>query len=128
MKNILIVIVSLLLLYSCANKKEILYLQDSEDYNKTAINYSSPFIQPNDILKITVGALEVEAAIPYNSPISSGQGANIEVMQLDGYIVTQSHTIDFPQLGVISTQDKTTLQLQEQIKMLLEEGGHLKNP
>jgi polysaccharide export outer membrane protein len=129
MKKITIVIIAAIFLSSCANKKEILYLQDSETYNNSVINYSSPSIQPNDILKITVGALEAETAIPYNRPtVGSIQGGSIQMLQLDGYIVTEEHTINFPELGVISTRNKSVLQLQQQIKKLLEEGGHLKNP
>jgi polysaccharide export outer membrane protein len=129
MKHILSILVVICLFSSCANKKEILYLQDSEAFNNTIINYSSPNIQPNDILNITVGALEAEAAIPYNKSTSgSGQGVGIELLKLGGYIVSENNTITFPQLGDISTKEKTVLQLQEYIKKRLEEGGHLNNP
>jgi len=129
MKHILSVVIAAILFSSCANKKEILYLQDLESYNDTKVIYATPNIQPNDILKITVGALEPEAALPYNKPASgSGQGANIEIMKLDGYIVSENNTIDFPQLGEISTKDKTVLQLQQYIKDKLENDGHLLNP
>lgn len=129
MKKVLIVAMAALLYSSCANKKEILYVQDAEAYNNSVINFSTPTIQPNDILKITIGALEPETAIPYNRPVTGNvQTGNLEVMQLEGYIVTDQHTINFPQLGVISTQGKTCLELQDLIKKMLEEGGHLVNP
>lgn len=131
MKHILIVIVATLFLNACANKKEILYLQDAQAYNNSIINYSSPVIQPNDILKITVGALEAETAVPYNRTTSGsnqGGGGGIEMMQLEGYIVTEENTINFPELGVLSTKDKTVLQLQQMISQLLQDGGHLNNP
>lgn len=129
MKQLLIIIFTTLFLNSCANKKEILYMQDSDSYNNSTITYSSPTIQPNDILKITVGALEPETALPYNkiSP-GTGQGSSLEMMQLEGYIVHEDYTISFPELGFISTKNKTTLQLQQTIRELLENGGHLKNP
>ena len=83
-------------------------MQDSDSYNNSAISYSIPTIQPNDILKITVGALEPEAAIPYNRITSgSGQGG-IEIMKLEGYIVNEDYTINFPQLGPISTKGMGT--------------------
>lgn len=129
MKQFLIIILTTLFLNSCANKKEILYMQDSDSYNNSTITYSSPTIQPNDILKISVGSLEPETAIPYNKITSgSSQGSTIEMMQLEGYIVREDYTINFPELGLISTKDKTTLQLQQTIRDLLENGGHLKNP
>ncbi len=129
MKRILIIIAAIVLLNSCANKKEILYLQDAEAYNNSLINYSSLIIQPNDILNITVGAFEAETAVPYNR-ISSGlgQGGSLEMMQLEGYIVTEENTIDFPELGILSTKNKTILQFQQHIKQLLQDGGHLNNP
>lgn len=129
MKHIIRILVVIFLFNSCANKKEILYLQDSEAYNNTVINYTIPTIHPNDILRITVGALEAETAIPYNK-ISSGssQGGNLELMQLDGYIVNDDYSINFPELGDISTKDLTIMELQNKIRKLLQDGGHLSNP
>jgi polysaccharide export outer membrane protein len=115
---------------SCATKKEILYFQDSAQFNNTPISYIRPTIQPNDILKITVGALVEEAARPYNR-IGAGaqQGAgSVELMKLEGYLVSEDYTINFPQLGELSIKGKTTQQFQQELTRLLEEGGHLKNP
>jgi hypothetical protein len=41
-------------------------MQDASQYNNTKINYTDATIQPNDILKVTIGALIPETAIPYN--------------------------------------------------------------
>ncbi|MCK8480560.1 polysaccharide biosynthesis/export family protein [Psychroserpens algicola] len=127
MKYILGVCLVVMLVSSCASKKEILYIQDSENYTNTAINFSSPKIQANDILKITVGALVADTAIPYNKPSVVG-GASVEIMQLDGYLVSKDNTISFPELGEISTENKTVIELESHIRNLLEEGNHLKNP
>ena len=61
-----LVFVQALLIQSCASKKDILYFQDTETYNEKHLNYESHTLQPNDIVKITVGALVPELAIPYN--------------------------------------------------------------
>lgn len=131
MKHILIVIVAMMFLNSCATKKEILYLQDIDTYDNTPVNYSSPTIQPNDVLKITVGALSQEAIIPYNRESlmggESGSSGGANTMQLQGYLVTKDNTINFPQLGELSTKDKTTKELQDYIKNRLEDGDQLKN-
>ncbi|MCK0123634.1 polysaccharide biosynthesis/export family protein [Gelidibacter sp. F2691] len=129
MKHFLLFVTTLLLFNSCATKKEILYFQDAAQYNNTPINYVKPVLQPNDILKITVGALVEETAKPYNR-MSSGNsgGGNADLIKLEGYLISELHTIRFPQLGEISTKNKTTSQLQEEITRLLEEGGHLKDP
>lgn len=129
MKHILLLITALFILNSCATKKEILYFQDSDQYNNTAINYTKPTLQPNDILKITVGALVEETAIPYNRTAQGGnQSTSVDLMKLEGYLVSENNSINFPQMGIIYTKDKTTGQLQEELTKLLEDGGHLKNP
>ena len=45
----------------------MLYLQDLESYNNTDVTYNNHTIQVDDILKISVGALMPEAALPYNN-------------------------------------------------------------
>jgi len=117
-----------ILMSSCASKKEILYLQDVDKYSNTTIEYSNAVIQPNDVLKITVGALEPEAALPYNKMSNNQAAASIDLMQLDGYLVSEKLTINFPILGTLSVSDKTTQEFAIHLKTLLEEGGHLKNP
>ena len=102
-------------------------MQDSNDYGTTTLEFSSPKIQPNDILKITVGALIEESAIPYNK-VSRAVAGNIQALQLDGYLVSEANTINFPQLGIISTENKTVLELEQDLKEILEDGGHLKSP
>ena len=127
MRKIQIIGVFFLLLSACASKKEILYLQDSADYNNTALNYSIPKIQPNDILKIEIGALIAESAIPYNKK-QSAVGQSIELLQLEGYLVSDNDMINFPILGEISTKGQTVKDLENRIKKELEDGGHLKAP
>lgn len=128
MKHILLLLSALFFLNSCATKKEILYFQDADQYDNTAINYIKPTLQPNDILKITVGALVEETARPYNRRTQGSSSSNVAMMKLEGYLISEKNTINFPQMGIISTDNKTTLQLEEEITRLLEDGGHLKNP
>ena len=118
-----------ILCFSCANKKQINYLQDIDTNQNTTIHNTAISIQPKDILKITVTTLMPEAAIPYNN-ISSGNtvNQNLEVMKLDGYVVSESGSINFPVLGAIAVTGKTTAQLETALKETLEQGGHLKNP
>ncbi|MBA6153380.1 polysaccharide biosynthesis/export family protein [Gelidibacter maritimus] len=126
MKHLLLFLSALFLLSSCASKKEILYLQDIETKGSREIPYQTPNIQPNDILKITVESLSPEAALPYNKMASKAQPtSNLEIMQLDGYVVSLNNTIGFPVLGTISTKNKTTEELEEFIKNKLTSEGHL---
>lgn len=116
-------------LQSCVSKKEMLYLQDLDAVSDQEITYNTHALQVDDILKISVGALMPEAALPYNNITASGVVANnIDLMKLDGYLVSQNHTINFPVLGEISVKDKTTQDLENNIKKLLIDGGYLINP
>jgi len=104
-------------------------MQDINQLNDSEINFTNATIQPNDVLRITVSSLNPKSAIPYNQPQSIQQGAaNAQLLQLQGYLVSENNQISFPILGMISTADKTTFQLADHIKNILEEDGHLKNP
>ena len=117
------------LLQSCVSKKQMLYLQDLDSVNGQEITYNNHTLQVDDILKISVGALMSEAAIPYNNFTAGSVVANsIDVMKLDGYLVSQNSTINFPVLGKLSVKEKTTQDLENDIKKLLFDGGYLINP
>ncbi|WP_299519950.1 polysaccharide biosynthesis/export family protein [Winogradskyella sp.] len=119
----------LFLLCSCASKKEVLYMQDAITEANGTVNYESANIQPNDILKINVESSVPEAAIPYNrTALQRMQPQNIQLVQLDGYLVSLNNTINFPVLGEISTVNQTTEQLEQSIKDKLVSGGHLTDP
>ncbi|PNQ73466.1 ligand-binding protein [Hanstruepera neustonica] len=122
-------IVLLLALSSCVSKKEILYLQNADDANNTIIDYSSITIQPNDILNISVGALVPETAIPYNRKLGDNAPQNsIDLLKLEGYLVSKEKKIIFPVLGEITVENMTTAQLEMYLKDRLKEGGHLVDP
>jgi len=129
MKLKVLAILSLILVSSCASKKDILYLQDADINSNVKIGYQTTRIQPNDILKITVETLVPEAAIPYNRGNIGGLGGNsVELMKLEGYLVTNDGSINFPILGDISVHNLTTKEIENKIAKLLIEGGHLNNP
>ena len=101
-------------------------MQDAESLNGKKLSYSNSTIQPNDILKITVESAVPEAALLYNKNFSQAvQNQNIQLLQLDGYLVSIKSTIIFPVLGEISTANKSTEQLAIDIKNLLKSGDQL---
>ena len=120
----------LLLLQSCVSKKEILYLQDIDSNPDHEVIFTTNTLQPNDILKIEVSALMPEAALPFNKiSVANIQAANnLEVMKLEGYLVSANKTINFPVLGELSVEGKSTADLEVDIKNRLETGGYLLNP
>ena len=128
-KIIFSVFLFIFLLQSCVSKKEILYIQDLDTYVPTKLSYNNSEIQIDDVLKITVGALMPEAAIPYNKNFGGiQQNQNIEVMKLEGYLVSQDKTINFPVLGILSVANKTIVDLEKDLKERLESGGYLIDP
>ena len=130
MKSYFILSLSLFTAFtSCSSKKDILYLQDIDQAKHTELHFKTPTIQANDILKITVGTLEPSAAIPYNKMINSVERTtNLELMRLEGYEVSETFTLEFPQLGTLPVKNLTPFQLATNIKQRLETDGHLINP
>ena len=129
LKRYILIVFCVGMCFSCASKKEILYLQDVDARVNDEIKYTNAKIQPNDVLRIDVTALVPESAKPYNKVNSNNSGANsIQLMQLQGYLVSEDLTINFPVLGRLSVEEKTTQEFALYLRKLLEEGGHLKQP
>lgn len=104
-------------------------MQDSKELGELKVNYKSPSIQPNDILDIKVEALVPEAALPYNKASNSPiQAASLDLLMLNGYLVSTDSKINFPVLGEISVKGMTTKELEKRIKKILDEDNHLVNP
>jgi len=119
-KKLLLSLILLSTLASCVSKKQILYLQDIE---KMAANseamFSTPVIQPNDVLSISVTAFDMEAAAPFNliMPARTVQEAtNSSSRELQGYLVSQEGTIEFPVLGTIKVGGLSRQELIEKMK------------
>ena len=125
----ILTIVILFLLCSCVSKKELLYLQDIQALNNSKVLSSKNSLQENDILKIDVTSLEIDASLPYNKvSVVNDFGNSLQLLQLNGYLVSTNKTINFPVLGEISVAEKTSQDLEKYLKNLLEVGGHLINP
>jgi polysaccharide export outer membrane protein len=124
-KALLILIICLL--GSCSSKKQLIYLNDIS-YSITEVSYPTYTIQPQDILKIDVLSMSTEAAIPYNKISSSNINPNLSILQLEGYLVSDKYSLQFPTLGIIDVKGKTILDLESEIYQHLSDGGHLINP
>ncbi|MEY4293069.1 MAG: hypothetical protein RIQ61_1467 [Bacteroidota bacterium] len=129
-KSLILALWSTLLLQSCVFRKDILYFRDIES-NLGSISHKEPLVQVNDILHINVNTVIPEAAMPYNT-LSSRPGGNqsnsIELLKLQGYLVSASGDIEFPILGRFSVAKKSTPVIAQELKEKLEKGGHLINP
>jgi len=110
-------------------KKEIILFNDITEGAESNITYALPKIQINDILDVKITSINPETSIPYN--VSTGTTAtisSIEIMKLQGYLVTSEGKINLPILGEINVSGKTTSELEKNIISILETNGHLKNP
>ena len=118
-----------MILQSCTTKKQMLYLQDLDKYANTTINYTSPKIQPNDILKIDVGDLNPLVAAPFN--INNGTNnsqTSVEMMRLSGYLVNPQGTIMMPILNEVKVGGLTPANVEVKIKERLISENYLVNP
>ena len=104
-------------------------MQDIDVYSPMELSNSDHTLQVDDILDISVGALRPEAVFPFNKTINGNQQSNnLEILKLEGYLVSQDKTINFPVLGTLSVAGKTTTALEKDLIERLESGGYLINP
>ena len=115
---------------ACTSKRNITYLNGADKYNNTDISKQkkSYTIQADDILRIEIRSMIPEAAIVYNRIINQTNIAtNINLLQLEGYLVSNDYTVNFPVLVIVDANG-TILELEKKITKLLLDGGHLVSP
>ena len=129
MKKIISLVFLLLTLISCSTKRDILYFRDIKDKPETKVIYTQNNIQINDILMITVSALNPDSAIPFNASFyNSGTGSSENASKFSGYLVNTDGNISFPILGNIPVAGKTTSEVENLIEKILIDQGQLTNP
>ena len=107
-------------LTSCVSSKKIVYFQEEVGKSVASIPQKyEPLLEADDLLTITVGAINSEAAVPFNLY----EGAQSTPVQ---YLVNSNGEIDFPVLGTLKVAGFTTKELSEQLKIRLKD--YLKNP
>jgi polysaccharide export outer membrane protein len=124
------IIVSFLMISSCTLKRNTTYLNRVANYNNTDISKQKiPYtIQMDDILRVEIHSIIPEAAIIYNRISHNiNTATDINLLQLEGYLVSPDYTINFPVLGILDVKG-TTLELEKKITKILLDGGHLVSP
>jgi polysaccharide export outer membrane protein len=104
----------LVMFSSCVSKKDIVYFQyDNIDQAAVSNSYKT-IIKPDDLLQITITALDIEAVRPFNlAAVTYATSTNsaIGVAQQQTYLVDTKGEIEFPVLGKIKigglTRDET---------------------
>ncbi|MBC7845823.1 MAG: polysaccharide biosynthesis/export family protein [Flavobacterium sp.] len=123
-----------LLLFSCASRKDSVYYQNIDGL--ASPEHSSSYeikIQPDDLLTIIVSADDPETAIPFNlstiSVPSAINGASMgargqETMQ--SYLVDAGGTIDFPVLGKLKVGGLSRAEVMQLLETKIAK--YIKNP
>ena len=110
----LLFVVAIILFASCVSKKDIIYFQNDEINQNEVSNSYKTIIKPDDVLQITITALDIEAVRPFNLAAvtySTTSNSAIGVAQQQTYLVDTKGEIEFPVLGKIKigglTRDET---------------------
>ncbi|SFU30285.1 polysaccharide export outer membrane protein [Pustulibacterium marinum] len=133
MKKIIVKIICIYIvsaaLVGCVSKKDLMYFQDAQTNTTSETTMEPLHIEVNDILSIKISAADPITALPYNPSSSSGVAINnLEVMKLQGYLVSEEGMVTIPVLGKVSVVGKTLGILEQEIVEKLESGGHLISP
>lgn len=103
-----LVLVFTLTFTNCANRKDLVYLQQDSVTLNTFYESNAPKLQAGDILAISVSSADIRAAEPFN-PISPYQGSTMQQNNpyMPTYTIDNNGNIDFPKLGKVSLAGKT---------------------
>mgnify|MGYP000722377719 CR=1 FL=1 len=130
MRKTIFLVFTIVVFSSCVSKKNIVYFQNDEiDQTKVSNSYKT-IIKPDDLLQITITALDVEAVRPFNLAAvtySTSSNSAIGVAQQQSYLVDTNGEIEFPVLGKLQigglTREETIVFLKEKL-----DPYYIKNP
>ena len=106
----------------------MLYLQDINAYTNSTVPSVTTKIQPNDILKITVSDLNPVVVAPFNINPGSSSNQSVDMMELEGYLVTPQGNITMPVLNEVNVSGLTPSETERKVKDILIKEGYLVNP
>lgn len=120
---------SMLFLFACNTKKEIVYFQGAPTEYAANSSYN-PTIKPDDLLSILVMANDEKSTALFNMPLAIGnnlyggyaQGAPTP----PGYLVDANGSIEFPVIGPIKIAGLTRTEAIQNIKQQLS--SYIVNP
>lgn len=126
-----IVLISLItVLSSCVSKKDIVYFQNDQiDQSKFSNSYKTVF-KPDDLLEITISALDLEAVKPFNLPAvayATTSNSVIGTPRQQLYLVDNEGFIDFPVLGRLKIGGLTRKEVIDLLSSKLDP-DYVKNP
>ena len=127
LRNVLYYSVILLMIASCASRKDVVYFQDAGEY-ETLVDNNTPVtkFKVDDLVSIHVSSLNPDASAPFNLYRGgSGGTAGTPTDPVD-YLVDQDGNIEFPVIGKINVVGLSP----DELRMLLRErlSDYLKDP
>jgi len=123
MKRICYFLILILALSSCASRKEIVYLQNSNIIPENNYDKYAPRIQKEDLLTITVSAADLKATAPFNqiNAYQATAASSADNAFKPTYLVDNNGEIDFPILGKIKLGGLTRQEATDLLKLQLKE-------
>lgn len=130
-KNILPILLAMLILSSCAMRKNTPYFKGLETSNdENSIVQNEAVIHNDDVLSITVSAIDPSAVAPFNLPVVSYASPGAETLYsspvMQPYLVDVNGEITFPIIGQIKVGGLKKSEAARLIKKKLE--PYLKDP
>lgn len=133
------VLLSFVLLSSCASHKRIWYMQDAQPFTPEQIIQNGQIrIKPLDRLTVIVSSKNPELAVPFNSWSSfnamSGTGAgtysaaNSTASSVQIRTVDENGILEMPIIGNVVAKGKTRGELAKEIAHKIISGGYINDP
>jgi len=127
----IILLLSVIVLSSCASRQDIIYFQD-EPITNAQDNLNTDFelrFRSDDLLTIDVSALDPEVARPFNLPAVSYNSSVISAqgtLKMQTYLIDGNGNIEFPVLGTIKIGGLSRSEANTMMKEKLTE--YIKDP
>lgn len=118
-KRFLIFFSSILLIFSCSTKKDIIYVQDSSSKKIYGVNFVEYKVQIDDVLKIDIKTNSAELLSSATTSFNNTR----EGILYNGFQVDTSGFISFPSIGKVYVMGLTVREIKETIVANLKEKG-----
>jgi polysaccharide export outer membrane protein len=123
----MVALISSFLLTSCTSKKKLVYFNSQEAIKNSETNKNyTPVFRADDLLSITVSAIDQDAVKPFNLVVTQGAGGNLAgyttgLPSVSGYLIDSEGNIDFPVIGKIKLQGLNRMEASELIRNKLKD-------
>tara|TARA_R110002049_G_C9167776_1_gene561611 strand:- start:2622 stop:3383 length:762 start_codon:yes stop_codon:yes gene_type:complete len=125
-QKIIVLILFVFLLTSCASRKNVVYFQDTGNF-ETVVNKNRSIskFKVDDLVSIHVSSLNPEASVPFNLFRGGSESSGFRPEPVD-YLVDESGEIDFPVIGKLKIEGLSPEELRNLLRNKLSE--YLKDP